>query len=407
MAGVPLDFTTRTCATARILEQRMDTVCAPFDLSWGELSVLVAMLADTYGQPVAPKELLERVSVSPAGLSNRLSRLEAKGLIQRSANEEDRRRMPVELTEEGRRRAGAASRACAEEEAAIMAALHGGHIVPPPPQRAEPTPPRQNERLYVVPSRSHGASGSVARGTDSATMRSREERWPVTGPQLERLQGRLARAAAGVEPFDRDASSHFKDVGAVFVSYGPEGSAPERTLVCASAVVARGEDVVAISMGTRRLHSMYRPGYLALAVGSLLEDIVGALSVHPDLIFVNGTGGDHDRGAGVAIHLGAACDVPTIGVTDRPLIAVGPQPRAVAGGWAPLHVRGRMVGCRVRPTASSQPITLHAGWRMTTELALQFTQDTGVRVPVPPPLLRARNLARALRVDVTTAERAS
>ena len=48
----------------------------------------------------------------------------------------------------------------------------------------------------------------------------------------------------------------------------------------------------------------YQPGYLALTVGPILEDVVNALSQQPDIILVNAAGRDHIRGAGLAIQLG-------------------------------------------------------------------------------------------------------
>lgn len=405
----PLTFTSEAVALARVLEQRMDSVCARFGLTWGELSVLVALRPDAQVQAVAPKQLLERIAVSPAGLSNRLSRLESKGLIRRSADEDDKRILPVELTEEGRRRARVASRVCGVAEAAVMASVARGDVG----TGGTPTPAAESgfgDPMGVpnvrLPRRVDRTAGAGSRYDETRT-RAREDRWPETGPQLELLQGRLARAAAAVSPWQWKGSQDLRDVGAVFVSYGPDPADSGTTLVSAAAVVARGVDVVATSLGARRLHCTYRPMYLALVVGSLLEDVVRGLSVDPYVLFVNGTGGDHDRGAGVAIQLGAAFDVPTIGVTNRPMIAVGPEPRSKAGSWAPLSVGEQIVGCRVRLSARSQPIALHAGWRTTAEAALECAQFTGVGVPVPQPLLRARRLARALRMDLTTTESAS
>ena len=49
--------------------------------------------------------------------------------------------------------------------------------------------------------------------------------------------------------------------------------------------------------------------------GPLLEAAVRALEVEPDLLLVNATDRDHPRRAGLALHLGALLDLPTVGVT--------------------------------------------------------------------------------------------
>jgi deoxyribonuclease V len=74
----------------------------------------------------------------------------------------------------------------------------------------------------------------------------------------------------------------------------------------------------------------YRPGLLALREGRLLDAAVRALPVEPEVVIANATGHDHPRGAGLALHLGAVLELPSIGVTDRPLTAAGAEPTAVS-----------------------------------------------------------------------------
>ncbi|HEX9376922.1 MAG TPA: endonuclease V [Actinomycetota bacterium] len=73
--------------------------------------------------------------------------------------------------------------------------------------------------------------------------------------------------------------------------------------------------------------------------GPLLESALRALKAVPDVVLVNATGRDHPRRAGLALHLGAALDLPTVGVTERPLMATagepGPDPGAASPGPLP------------------------------------------------------------------------
>jgi hypothetical protein len=55
--------------------------------------------------------------------------------------------------------------------------------------------------------------------------------------------------------------------------------------------------------------------------GPLLEAAVRALPAQPDVLLVDATGRDHPRRGGLALHLGAALDLPTVGVTHRPPVA--------------------------------------------------------------------------------------
>src|SRR4029453_17576075 len=80
----------------------------------------------------------------------------------------------------------------------------------------------------------------------------------------------------------------------------------------------------------------YEPGLLALREGALLEGAVRALGHPPDVLLVDATGRDHPRRAGLALHLGAMLELPTIGVTHRLLAAEGGWPADERGARSPL-----------------------------------------------------------------------
>src|SRR5262249_5889550 len=80
----------------------------------------------------------------------------------------------------------------------------------------------------------------------------------------------------------------------------------------------------------------YQPGLLALREGPLLEGAIRGLSGEPEVLIVNATGRDHPRGAGLALHLGAALDLPSLGVSDRPLLGEGASPAPDHGATSPV-----------------------------------------------------------------------
>lgn len=83
------------------------------------------------------------------------------------------------------------------------------------------------------------------------------------------------------------------------------------------------DDELRVTVTTGRAAAPYVAGLLALRDGPLLEAAVRGLPVRPDVVLVNATGRDHPRRAGLALHLGARLDVPSVGVTAQPLIARG------------------------------------------------------------------------------------
>jgi deoxyribonuclease V len=135
-----------------------------------------------------------------------------------------------------------------------------------------------------------------------------------------------------------------------------------------------------------RLGAPYEPGYLALRVGVVLEAAVRSLRIRPDVLLVNGTGFDHPRHAGLALHLGAVLDLPTIGVTDRTL----------SGGVGARHVR---------PTAHARPVWVHAGWETDLETACSVVAQSARGNRTPEALRQARQLARLARSQQSRAGR--
>jgi len=65
-----------------------------------QVSLLVAI---KYSPGIGVRELAARERVSPPALSNRADRLEQDGLVARTPSDDDRRRVGLTLTDEGRR----------------------------------------------------------------------------------------------------------------------------------------------------------------------------------------------------------------------------------------------------------------------------------------------------------------
>ncbi len=80
--------------------RRIEDGFASHDLTTGEFDVL-ASLVQADG-PLKPSQLAALAMVSPAGMTNRIDRLEEAGLVERRHDLVDRRSSLIELTEEGR-----------------------------------------------------------------------------------------------------------------------------------------------------------------------------------------------------------------------------------------------------------------------------------------------------------------
>jgi deoxyribonuclease V len=255
----------------------------------------------------------------------------------------------------------------------------------------------------------------------------RDWRWPSTREELAELQLELATANREAPPVRLPERPL---VGGCFVAFArgeagpgrpgdhawaaavvwrppPPGEGPRRPDDRLRGVVQGDEprqahDVIAQAVVAGEAPAAYAPGYLALREGPLLARALNALPLRPDVSLVDATGLDHPRRAGVAVHLGAVCDVPTVGATRRPLVATGALPPLRRGATSPVGLGGETVGAWVCTRDGAQPIVAHPAWRTdvgtATELVLA-TSTGAARTPVP--LQEARRVAREARALAT------
>lgn len=184
--------------------------------------------------------------------------------------------------------------------------------------------------------------------------------------------------------------------GPLLVAAAAAVPGPDARLV-AAAVLVRGDDVLAVTVLPGGAGAPYEPALLALREGPLLADAIGALGRRPEVLLLGAAGRDHPRRAGLALQLGAVLDLPSVGVTDRPLAATGAEPGPARGDTAPLLLAGEEVARAVRVVPGVRPVVASAGWRTdaATAAAVVLATTSGVRTPEP--LREARRRARAAR----------
>ena len=220
--------------------------------------------------------------------------------------------------------------------------------------------------------------------------------WPETPAELIRVQQELAsrRPApwrpAGPRPL----------IAGCFVcfAHGVRGRGYAGEPCWAAAAVMRADRQLAgMAIVRGEARAAYEPGLLALREGPLLESAVRALPARPEVIIANATGHDHPRGAGLALHLGAALELPSIGVTDRPLMAHAEDTAAERGATNPLLLEGVEVARLLRTRVGARPLVIHAGWRTDLDTAVAVVLASIRRARTPEPLRRARREARRTR----------
>ncbi|WP_444861326.1 MarR family winged helix-turn-helix transcriptional regulator [Erwinia sp. INIA01] len=107
---------------AALLQQKLETAFARFDLSMWEFDMLAALRRS--GEPsLSPTELFSTLMVTSGTMTHRLKRLETRGFIERVPNAQDARSMLVKLTESGRELIDRAIEEHIENERQILSGL--------------------------------------------------------------------------------------------------------------------------------------------------------------------------------------------------------------------------------------------------------------------------------------------
>jgi deoxyribonuclease V len=189
-------------------------------------------------------------------------------------------------------------------------------------------------------------------------------------------------------------------VAGCFVCFGRGGAGPGRAGEpgwAATVLMLGHRRQVATAVVTGSAGAPYEPGLLALREGQLLDAAVRALPERPEVLLANASGRDHPRGAGLALHLGAVLDIPSVGVTDRPLLASGGEPGPERRATIPLLLGDAEVARALRTRAGARPVVVHPGWRTDLDAAATVVVAATRRARTPEPLRRARRAARVAR----------
>lgn len=212
------------------------------------------------------------------------------------------------------------------------------------------------------------------------------------------MQIELARQAREVEPWSFPHDRPVAVAGA-FIAYrtGVYGMGERGDQAWVAAAVYEGGKRTHLATLEGAAGAPYMAGYLALREGPLLERVVRELIPPPELILVDATGWDHPRRAGLAVHLGAVLDLPSVGVTDRTLLANSDTPGPRRGSRAPLRIDGELVGYALRTCDGVRPVLVHAGWRTLPDTACEVVLAVTGQLRTPEPLREARRLAKDAR----------
>jgi DNA-binding MarR family transcriptional regulator len=120
----PLEVLSRISRLARYLERQRTVIFARHDLEIWSFDVLSALRRAIAPANLSPGQLLAQTLVTSGTMTNRLDRLEERGLVRRHQDPVDARSVRVQITAAGRKCVDSALADLVEREHAILASLH-------------------------------------------------------------------------------------------------------------------------------------------------------------------------------------------------------------------------------------------------------------------------------------------
>ncbi len=133
----------------------------------------------------------------------------------------------------------------------------------------------------------------------------------------------------------------------------------------------------------------YIPGLLSFReIPALLQcfDKLKSKGVIPDVVMVDGQGIAHPRRLGIAAHLGALLNIPTLGCAKSVLYGKFDMPKE-AGDQSQITdpKTGEVIGAALKSKARCNPLIISPGHMMSESDALRITKQSlrGYRLPEP------------------------
>lgn len=99
----PMGIVGRVLRLSVWLQRRVERTLARFDLTLWQFDVLATLRRTGAPYRLSPKQLMREVMLSSGAMTNRIDRLEARGLVRRGPDPTDRRGVQIELTTAGKR----------------------------------------------------------------------------------------------------------------------------------------------------------------------------------------------------------------------------------------------------------------------------------------------------------------
>jgi deoxyribonuclease V len=147
-----------------------------------------------------------------------------------------------------------------------------------------------------------------------------------------------------------------------------------------------------------RAEGAYAPGQRGPRETGVIVSAVERLAAPFDALLCNGHGLAHPDRCGLACHVGARLDRPTIGCAGRLLAGEHEPVGPLCGDRSEIRLEGQVVGYALRTRHDVQPLYVSPGHRCDPASAVALVWQCCAGFRLPEPLRQARTLRRTGRL---------
>jgi deoxyribonuclease V len=222
--------------------------------------------------------------------------------------------------------------------------------------------------------------------------------WRVSRAEADEIQRRLA-SRVRLESVPASGPLASCVAAGVDVGYSKDGARAWAAAVVMDASFAVLDSAVVAG----EPDAPYVRGYLAFREGRLTLDALLALQVEPDVVFFDGHGVVHERGCGLASHIGVLLGITAVGVPKTPFHAIDHLPGPRRGDHYVLTKEWGAQGASIRLKSASKPVYVSPGnlVDLPSAIALALAWSSG-KHRVPEPLAAAHTLSVCARNAAAT-----
>ena len=237
------------------------------------------------------------------------------------------------------------------------------------------------------------SNSAESSGPPTESLARRRHAWRVPREEAASIQRDLASLVV-LQPLPAEGPGSPRFAAGADVAYSPDSV----RAWAAAVVMDRRLRVVAVNVVEGEPDNVYATGFLAFREGRLALQALEGLEIRPDLLFCDGHGVVHERGLGLASHLGVLLDVPSIGVPKTPYHSIDHDPGLERGEYYVLAKEWGAEGAAVRLKRGVKPVYVSPGHLVDLDsaLALSLAWSTG-KHRVPDPLAEAHTLSTLAR----------